>query len=229
MEIDLGGTYPLSTIIRDVTGAPVDGTSVVVTVTLPDLTTATPAVTHGAVGNYSAYFPTTQGGRHVARWSGMLGTTPLAVREDFDVVPLSRVAVATDLATYLSSPDLDTDRATQILGLAQDLCETIVSPLPVTARSVVLGVAARAFNNVTSAHSVGIGSANVSYGSQGSSTGVGGLYLSRSDIRTLRLLAGRGGAFSIDPTPADAGEGLMPWDQNVTWLTGVPLAEDQRR
>jgi hypothetical protein len=139
------------------------------------------------------------------------------------------IAVASDLGTYLADPTIDTDRATLILQLAQDLCETIWSPLGATAIGILLGVAARAFNNVTSAHAVGIGSANISYGSQGSSVGIGGLYLSRSDIRTLRLLAGRGGAFSIDPTPADAGEGLMPWDQNVTWLTGVPLAEDQTR
>jgi len=138
------------------------------------------------------------------------------------------IAVASDLGTYLDNPDIDEVRATQSLQLAQDLCETIVTPLPVTAMGTLLGVAARQFNNVTSAQAVGIGSANISYGSQGA-TGVGGLYLSRSDIRTLRLLAGRGGAFSIDPTPTDAGQGLMPWDQNVTWLEGVPLAEDQRR
>ena len=139
------------------------------------------------------------------------------------------IAIASDLGTYLENDAINVVRATQSLKLAQDLCETIVTPLPVTAIGTVLAVAARQFNNVTSAHAVGIGSANVSYGSQGSSTGVGGLYLSRSDIRTLRLLAGRGGAFSIDPTPADAGQGLMPWDQNVTWLTGVPLVEDQQR
>lgn len=138
------------------------------------------------------------------------------------------IAVASDLGTYLKDPDIDTVRATQSLLLAQNLCETVWSPIGDTALGIVLGVAARQFNNVTSAQAVGIGSANISYGSQGA-TGVGGLYLSRSDIRTLRLLAGRGGAFSIDPTPTDAGEGLMPWDQNVTWLTGVPLAEDQTR
>ena len=139
------------------------------------------------------------------------------------------IAVPADLGTYLGDPAIDTVRATQSLLLAQDLCETIWSPLGATALGTLLAVAARAFNNVTSAHAMGIGSANISYGSPGTSVGVGGLYLSRSDQRTLRLLAGRGGAFSIDPTPADAGQGLQPWDQNVTWLTGVPLAEDQER
>lgn len=139
------------------------------------------------------------------------------------------IATPADLGTYLENPAIDTARATLILQLAQNLCETIWTPLGVTAMGILLGVAARAFNNVTSAHAMGIGSANISYGSPGTSVGVGGLYLSRSDQRTLRLLAGRGGAFSIDPTPADAGQGLPSWDQNVTWLTGVPLAEDQDR
>ena len=138
------------------------------------------------------------------------------------------IATASDLGTYMDNSSLNTTRATLVLSLAQDLCETVWSPLGATAKGVVLGVAARAFNNVTSASAMGIGSANISYGSQGGA-GVGGLYLSRSDQRTLRLLAGRGGAFSIDPTPPDAGEGLMPWDTNVTWLEGVPLAEDQPR
>lgn len=111
------------------------------------------------------------------------------------------IAMADDLGGYLGDPAIDQARATLIIGLAQDLCETIVSPLPETAMPVVLGVAARAFNNVTSAHSVGIGSANISYGSQGSNMGIGGLYLSRSDKATLRKLAGRTGAFSIDLLP----------------------------
>ncbi len=139
------------------------------------------------------------------------------------------IAIASDLGTYLGDPNIDAERATLVLRLAQDLCETVWTPLGDTALGILLGVAARAFNNVTSAHAVGLGSASISYGSQGTSVGIGGLYLSRSDIRTLRLIAGRGGAFSVDPTPADAGQGLQPWDQNVTWLTGVPLVEDQNR
>jgi hypothetical protein len=139
------------------------------------------------------------------------------------------IAIASDLGTYLGDPNIDTVRATLVLQLAQDLCETVWSPLGVTALGTLLAVAARAFSNVTSANNVAIGTGHIGYGAPGASMGVGGLYLSRSDQRTLRLLAGRGGAFSIDPTPADAGQGLMPWDQNVTWLEGVPLAEDQGR
>lgn len=111
------------------------------------------------------------------------------------------IAIPSDLGVYLGDPSIDPGRASLILELAQSLCETIVTPLPDTAKPVVLAVAARAFNNVTSAHSVGIGSANIAYGSQGSNTGIGGMYLSRSDKSTLRRLAGRSGAFSVDLLP----------------------------
>ena len=137
------------------------------------------------------------------------------------------IAYPSDLGTYLGDASVDPDRATLILELAQSLCESIVSPLPTGARVVVLAVAARAYNNVTSAHQMGLGSAQVSFGSAGSTVGIGGLYLSKSDIATLRRFGGSGGAFSIDPTPADAGSGLSPWDQNVTWLDVMPLIEDR--
>lgn len=113
------------------------------------------------------------------------------------------VATSSDLELYLglATGTIDSARATLVLDLAQGLCETIVSPIPTTAKGVVLAVAARAFNNVTSAHQMGIGSAQVSYGSPNTSGGVGGLYLSRSDKATLRLFAGRGSAFSADTLP----------------------------
>ena len=139
------------------------------------------------------------------------------------------IAVPADLGTYLGDPTIDTARATLILQLVQDLAEFVISPLPPAALGIVLSSAARAFNNVTSAQTVSLGTGHIGYAAPGASEGIGGLYLSRSEQRLLRLAAGRGGAFSIDPTPADAGQGLMPWDQNVTWLTGVPLVEDQNR
>lgn len=106
------------------------------------------------------------------------------------------VATPNDLATYLGV-DVSIDRMAFALELAQELCETIVSPLPATARGVVLQVAGRAFSNVNSATQVGLGSAYASLGSTGAG-GVGGLYLSRAEKATLRRLAGRTGAFSID-------------------------------
>lgn len=111
------------------------------------------------------------------------------------------IAVPADLATYLGNPNIDTARATQSLRLAQDLCETIWSPIGPAALGTVLAVAARQYVNVTSANSVALGTGHIAYGAPGTSQGVGGLYLSRSDKTTLRRLAGRGGAFSVDVLP----------------------------
>ena len=129
-----------------------------------------------------------------------------------------------ELATYMGVPvdSIDGDRANLMLSLAEDLCVSIVSPLPDTARTVVLAVAARAMVDTTGIRAVGLGSGQITF--QG---GSGGIYLSRGDIATLRRLAGAGGAFTVDPTPAGAGTGLPPWDQNVTWLEGMPLVEER--
>lgn len=120
------------------------------------------------------------------------------------------LASPTELGVYLGRADLDETRATLILQLAHDLCETVVSPVPDAAKGIELAVAARAFNNVTSAHQAGIGSAQVSYGAPNSSVGIGGLFLSKSDVRTLRRLAGRTGAFTVDLLALDEdGDGLV--------------------
>ena len=111
------------------------------------------------------------------------------------------IATNAELALYLSESAIDTARANLILQLAQDLCETVVLPLPVLGKPVLLAVAARAYNNITAAHRVTIGTAEVSYGTQYSQTGIGGLFLAREEKRTLRRLAGRGGAFMIDMMP----------------------------
>lgn len=115
------------------------------------------------------------------------------------------VATAADLALWLELDSINEMRATLILRSAQGLCETVVSPVPASAQGVVLAVAARAYSNVNSANQIGLGSAYATMGSTGSG-GVGGLYLSKSDRSTLRRLAGRGGAFSIDLLPRGTSE-----------------------
>jgi hypothetical protein len=101
------------------------------------------------------------------------------------------------------------------------LCQTIVTPLPTGASAVVLDVAARAWANPTNANAEGAAPFSVNWGAVS-----GGLWLTKQNKAALRRLAGLGGAFTFDPTPTDAGTGLQPWDQNTTWLNGVPLAED---
>jgi hypothetical protein len=109
-----------------------------------------------------------------------------------------------DLGVYLGRDDINLDRALLLLQLAHDRLEQIVAPVPVppAARGIELSVAARAYSNVTSAQQMGIGSAQVSFGAANSSSGVGGLYVSKSERADLRRLAGlTGGAFTIDLLP----------------------------
>jgi hypothetical protein len=105
------------------------------------------------------------------------------------------VCTPTELETFLGMPTgtIDTARATLLIAKAQAKCERIVSPVPADAADIVLEVAARAYNNVAGSTQMSLGSASTSL--------PGGLYLSKSNKAELRLIAGRGSAFSADTLP----------------------------
>jgi hypothetical protein len=125
------------------------------------------------------------------------------------------IATTDDLATYLNVTDIDLDRANLLLTLAQDKCEAVVSPLPITALGVVLDIAARAYSNPTATQSTAPGPFGTPLGSL-----PGGLFLTKTNIAELsRLSTTNSGAFTIDPTPADAGPNNY-WPQ-------VPLAVEE--
>lgn len=107
----------------------------------------------------------------------------------------------TDLQTYLGVPSIDSARATLVLDAAQQLCESVVSPLPDNAAAVVLGVAARAYVNPMQLANGSIGTAHMQYGATPAGSSVGGLYLSRSDKANLRRLGGSSSAFSVSVLP----------------------------
>lgn len=129
-----------------------------------------------------------------------------------------------DIGTYLgidvTQPGVE-QRLIQILGYAQSQCESIVTPLIPADAAVIVDVTVRAFSNPTNADASAVIGGSVNWGLVS-----GGLWLTKQNRATLRRNHGLGGAFTFDPTPVDAGTGLQPWDQNVTWLEGVPLAED---
>lgn len=102
-----------------------------------------------------------------------------------------------DLQLYLGAATIDTSRAALILSLAQGLCETVVTPLSDGAKGVVLAVAARAYENVTSRAQESVGGISGTYSATGLG-GVGGLFLSRADKATLRRSAGRLTSYSVD-------------------------------
>ncbi|MEU3355271.1 hypothetical protein [Streptomyces sp. NPDC037389] len=103
------------------------------------------------------------------------------------------------LARFLGQ-EVEEVRAVLVIAQAEALCRAVVDPLPVGAGAVVLSIAARAYANPQ-----GLASETVGPYSIQRPAAQAGLYLTRDERRSLKLMAGRGGAFSVDPTPAGAG------------------------
>ena len=95
------------------------------------------------------------------------------------------IADPSDLAVFLGT-DVDENRATLFLQLAQDKCESIVTPLPATALGVILDVAARGYGNPSGATQTAVGPF--------AQTLPGGVWLTKANITELRRLGGGGGA-----------------------------------
>jgi hypothetical protein len=112
---------------------------------------------------------------------------------------------AEQLGLYLALQEVDGDRADLLIEQAVALATSVVSPLPDAATAVVLSVAGRAYVNPQQVSYETIGPMSVQR-----PTGSGGLYLTKADKAALKALAGRGGAFTVDPTPETA-------DPSPTW------------
>jgi hypothetical protein len=125
-------------------------------------------------------------------------------------IPTPADLTPADLALFRGG-QVDDERAQFFLDLAMQVCEAYASPLPDTAAAVVLAVADRAYMVPTDTFSY------ETAGSFSRNVRGGGLRLTREDKRALDRAAGRGGAFTINPTPVDAGADLPPWDANIAW------------
>ena len=112
---------------------------------------------------------------------------------------------AEQLGMYLGLGEIQGDRADLLIQQAVALAESVVKPLPDQATAVVLSVAGRAYVNPQQVSYETIGPMSVQRPS-----GSGGLYLTKADKAALKSLAGRGGAFTVDPTPESA-------DPSATW------------
>lgn len=112
---------------------------------------------------------------------------------------------AEQLALYLGVEEIQGDRADLLIEQAVALAQSVVKPLPDQATAVVLSVAGRAYVNPQQVSYETIGPMSVQRPS-----GSGGLYLTKADKAALKSLAGRGGAFTVDPTPVTA-------DPSPTW------------
>ncbi len=128
---------------------------------------------------------------------------------------------AEDLRVYLGLDSIDEARADLMLSQAILLAESIVKPLPDAASAVVLAVAGRAYANPQGVAYETVGPISVQRPQAG-------LYMTKDERRTLQRLAGRGGAFTVDPTPVDADpEVTHPiTEREVEWMlldAGVDL------
>lgn len=132
---DLGDPVVLTFTVKDSSGALADAGAAVVTVTLPDGSTATPTVTHTGTGTYSASYATTQAGRHAVRWVAT-GANAQAYTDVFNVaasdpgmiIGLADARAAIGLPTAATSKD-DLLRAyvAAATPLMEDLCGPILS------------------------------------------------------------------------------------------------------
>lgn len=123
-----------------------------------------------------------------------------------------------DLDTYLNlGGTIDENRGQLMLDLAIDLACSVASPLPMRARGIILAVAARAYANPQMVQQETVGPFAVT-------RPFPGIYLTKQERRRLQRICARYGAFSIDPTPADASP-IATWPIEV-WTTGWTDTED---
>lgn len=90
---DIGDIVPLGLSVTDAAGQPANGGSVTLTVGLPDGTTATPTVTPGDTGQYSADYTATLEGLHTVSWV-VTGANATAYRDVFNVREITEQALA---------------------------------------------------------------------------------------------------------------------------------------
>lgn len=117
---------------------------------------------------------------------------------------------AEDLGLYLGLDTVEGARADLLIRQAINLCLSVVAPLPDAATAVVLSASARAYTNPQGTTYETVGPMSVQRPSSS-----GGLYLTKAEKSALKSMAGRGGAFTVDPTPATA-------DPSPSW----PLDDD---
>jgi hypothetical protein len=142
MAYDLGSIVPLSTQIRDASGALADAGSVTVTISLPDGTsvTSTP-ITASPTGVYGYSYPTVQAGRHGVRWVAT-GANAAAFTDLFEVLPADggQVISLADARRHLRIPAGQTSDDAEIqsyLRAVTKICERYVGAIARTSYSQV--------------------------------------------------------------------------------------------
>jgi hypothetical protein len=125
MSTDVNATYRTSFAVRDSTGTLVDPSTVTVTVTLPDQSTATPATTHDSTGNYHLDYVMTQEGLHRFTWAA---TSPTVSQTDYENAVVFRSVIGlAEARDFLNVLDTSRDPLLRgIMAAATELAEHIV-------------------------------------------------------------------------------------------------------
>lgn len=140
MPFDLGDIVPLSIEIHDQNGALADATAVTLTVTKPDRTTETPAVTHPSTGIYRCDYTPAVAGPYRVRWVAT-GTNASSTTDAFDVredTPLLMFSL-TDARNMLNrSNAADNEKIRDLIESTTSIVEDIVGPVvPRTVTEVI--------------------------------------------------------------------------------------------
>lgn len=106
--------------------------------------------------------------------------------------------------------DINHDRGEFILSHLGNLAASYVEPMTDAAWSVVLLAAVRLYVNSS-------GATQQSIGTEAASFTIAGVNFTRAERIELKRLGGRGGAFTVDPTPEDAGEQMYPPHADLEW------------
>ena len=111
----LGSQVPLGVTITDANGNPADATTVVLTVTNPDGTSATPSVTHSGTGLYDADYVPTQAGRHTVFWVAT-GTNASSYADDFTIRDPNSISIVSmdEVKDHLNIPYTNTTNDTEL-------------------------------------------------------------------------------------------------------------------
>ena len=127
---DLGDVVALGISVYNAAGALANATAVTCTITLPDGTTASPAVTNTGTGLYDINYSPTQIGRHTVRWVAT-GTNASAYADEFTVRDYAKMGIVSlsEVKDHLNIPATTTsldEELRRFIDAASDLCEQYV-------------------------------------------------------------------------------------------------------
>ena len=125
MSTDVGAVYRTTLEVLNASGVPTAPATNVLTVTLPDQTTATPAITTDSAGEYHVDYPITQEGLYKFAW---VTTGPITSKTDYENGTAFRSVIGLQEARdYLKLDDDSQDEMLrQIMGAATELAESVV-------------------------------------------------------------------------------------------------------